>query len=116
MCSIGSYSSSGTDILDLSMPDKNSTTEVCYVCGDEFKRGSLLHISAKPIVLQGDDIQNNIDQNHQMSYLHFPALMLHARPSRSRPMDSAGRVLACSTCKTDLIEQWQVNINCSVVN
>ena len=81
---------SSNDILDLTLPDKNATTEVCYVCGDEFKKGLLTYIHTRPVSRSP----------------HYPSLVHHPRPPKSRPMDSAGRVMACEECNADLMIQW----------
>lgn len=82
-------------ILDLSMPDKNSTTEVCYACGDEQRRGSLIEIST---------LKSKDDKNDRP---YFPIFYdMHPRPARSRPMDPRGMIQACHLCYEHLMKQW----------
>ena len=80
------------EVLDLSMPDRNAITEVCYVCGDHFSRGSLIDMSAFKV------------SNPNSPF--FPSLTSHARPSKSRPMESTGRVQSCGYCFEVLKSQW----------
>ncbi|XP_013100572.2 uncharacterized protein LOC106082548 isoform X1 [Stomoxys calcitrans] len=83
-------------ILDLSMPDKNSTTEVCYACGDEQRRGSLIEIST---------LKSKDDKTDRP---YFPIFYdMHPRPARSRPMDPRGMIQACHLCYDHLMKQWQ---------
>ncbi|CRK97314.1 CLUMA_CG010708, isoform A [Clunio marinus] len=87
----------GTDILDLSMPDKNSVTEVCYVCGEEQRRGSLMELSTC-VPKDPKDFEKPF----------FPIFdESHARPARSRPKDPKGMVQACKACYNHLMTQWQ---------
>lgn len=88
--------SSDVGILDLSMPDKNSITEVCYVCGDEYRRGSLLELST----VEPKDAK---DRNKP----YFPIFgETHPRPARSRPKDPRGMIQACTPCYDHLMRQW----------
>lgn len=83
-------------ILDLSMPDKNSLTEVCYVCGDEQRRGSLIELST----VRSKDLKG---RHHP----YFPIFNeQHPRPPRSRPKDPRGMIQACQVCYEYLIQQW----------
>lgn len=94
----------GTDILDLSMPDKNSVTEVCYVCGDEQRRGSLMELSTC-VPKDTKDLEKPF----------FPIFdESHARPARSRPKDPKSMVQACKACYSHLMTQWQ-NFNVSLI-
>lgn len=79
-----------TDTLDLTLPDKNASWEVCYVCGDEFKKGTLSFTFAKQV-------------NKEPFY---PSLMIHPRPPKSSPIDSSGRVHTCDECHDHLYQQW----------
>lgn len=89
-------SSSDIGILDLSMPDKNSITEVCYVCGDEYRRGSLIDIST---------VEPKETKDRDKPY--FPIFgETHPRPARSRPKDPRGMIQACNPCYYHLIKQW----------
>ena len=83
--------SSNTVLLALALPDKNAATEICYVCGNNFKRGSLKNVNTWP--------------NGREPYFH--SLLACTRPPGSRPLDSAGRVQSCERCRTFLLNQWK---------
>ncbi|EDW91798.1 uncharacterized protein LOC6531277 isoform X1 [Drosophila yakuba] len=88
-------------ILDLSMPDKNSITEVCYVCGDEQRRGSLIELST---------VKPRETGRPGPSVPYFPLFNeQHPRPARSRPKDPRGMIQACMPCYEDLMQQWHVH-------
>ncbi|XP_033152452.1 uncharacterized protein LOC117135962 isoform X2 [Drosophila mauritiana] len=88
-------------ILDLSMPDKNSITEVCYVCGDEQRRGSLIELST---------VKPRETGRPGPSVPYFPLFNeQHPRPARSRPKDPRGMIQACLPCYEDLMQQWNVH-------
>lgn len=80
------------------MPDKNSVTEVCYVCGDEQRRGSLMELSTCVP-------KDNKDLEQKPFFPIFDES--HARPARSRPKDPKGHVQACKSCYNHLMSQWQ---------
>lgn len=87
---------SATDILDLSMPDKNSMTEVCYVCGEEYRRGSLTELST---------VMPKEQKDRDKPY--FPIFgETHPRPARSRPKDPKGMIQACKLCYQHMLQQW----------
>ena len=69
--SISGGTASVADVMDLTLPDKNATFEVCYVCGDEFKRGTLAYSFVKQVAPKEP---------------FYPSLTSHPRPSRSRPI------------------------------
>lgn len=119
-----SNSSSDRDILDLSMPDKNSVTEVCYVCGDEYKRGSLCNLSTKePKDVRGKGSSVRVNST-VIANVYFPVMNefflfqvknqpyfpifneQHPRPARSRPKDAQGLIQACVACQHHLLQQW----------
>lgn len=106
----GSALPSATDILDLSMPDKNSITEVCYVCGDEYRRGSLMELSTvEPKVIR--------DHSDDSQRPYFPIFNeSHPRPARSRPKDPKGMIQACKPCYQYLLQQWHNFQVCIVFN
>ncbi|KAI8037450.1 hypothetical protein M5D96_009595, partial [Drosophila gunungcola] len=88
-------------ILDLSMPDKNSITEVCYVCGDEQRRGSLIELST---------VKPRETGRPGQAVAYFPLFNeQHPRPARSRPKDPRGMIQACLPCYEDLIQQWNAH-------
>ncbi|KAH8336717.1 hypothetical protein KR059_001382 [Drosophila kikkawai] len=88
-------------ILDLSMPDKNSITEVCYVCGDEQRRGSLIELST---------VKPRETGRPGQPAAYFPLFNeQHPRPARSRPKDPRGMIQACQICYEDLMQQWNAH-------
>ncbi|KAH8269517.1 hypothetical protein KR018_004756 [Drosophila ironensis] len=88
-------------ILDLSMPDKNSITEVCYVCGDEQRRGSLVELST---------VKPRETGRPGQAVAYFPLFNeQHPRPARSRPKDPRGMIQACLPCYEDLMQQWNAH-------
>lgn len=88
-------------ILDLSMPDKNSITEVCYVCGDEQRRGSLMELST---------VKPRETGRPGQAVAYFPLFNeQHPRPARSRPKDPRGMIQACLPCYEDLMHQWNAH-------
>ncbi|KAL7632331.1 UNVERIFIED_CONTAM: hypothetical protein RMT77_017334 [Armadillidium vulgare] len=88
-----------SEVLDLSMPDKNAAVEVCYLCGSKFEKGTLSDIFAR-----------NFDKHSPF----FPRLVMHPRPSGSKPIEASGKVLGCKNCLSFLLTQWKTFENLKI--
>lgn len=80
------------EVLDLSMPEKTTETEMCHLCKKFFRKGTL-------------DLVSKLEIDKHNPY--FLDLALQSRQRDHVPAEKLNKVLSCKDCSAYLFSQWK---------